>query len=142
MIHQRCAVLQNSKPKRTLKFYSKEEDDEIIRQLGEFSETNTFRQIYQNLGKQLNRNPIAIEQHVHGLKKIIPNIPGRKDKPLKVKPTKIEKVKIKETKIKKVKVKKIKVVTPEKGIPFPKGFEFRGTPKEVILFADHFRVYF
>jgi hypothetical protein len=32
-------------------------------------------------------------------------------------------------------------VQPEVGVELPKGMTFEGTPKKVILYKDHFRVY-
>lgn len=112
----------------TVDFYTPEQIEELRVALEEKT-YSTFASLSRALGKKWNRSPRALCQKIY-------NISNK----LNGKQTVNYKAKYRAKKTADNKPAAI-VVQPEVGVELPKGMTFEGTPKKVILYKDHFRVY-
>lgn len=116
------------KKTKSVEFYTPEQVEELRVALQEKNYT-TFASLSRTLGNKWNRSPRALCQKIY-------NISNK----LNGKQTVDYKAKYRAKKIANNKPAAI-VVQPEIGVELPKGMTFEGTPRKVILYKDHFRVY-
>ena len=100
--------------KRTVKFYSEEEQKEILKMVNDSS--INVREASRMFAKKFNRSAAGVEVKIYKIRRKLPsNV---------IKPSAV-------------------VQQPaEVGIEVPHGMTFEGTPKKIMLHSDHFRIYF
>ena len=109
------------KKTKSVEFYTPEQLDELTTAIKN-KQHGTLAALSRYYSKLWNRTPKAIAQKIYAISLVLK---GKE-------PVKYYKPKTKPAAI---------VVQPEVGVELPKGMTFEGTPRKVILYKDHFRVY-
>jgi hypothetical protein len=117
----------------TVVFYTPEQNEQLINAI-KGNEYLTTAALARTFSKKFGKSPKALRQKIRMLATKEGLTVGRKY---------TESVKeLREYNKKTVtKAKPAAIVQPEIGVELPKGMTFEGTPKKVILYKDHFRVY-
>jgi hypothetical protein len=121
----------------TVVFYTPEQNEQLIKAIKE-NQYLTTAALARTFSKKYGKSPKALRQKIRAISIKEGLTVGRKY---------VESVReLREHNKKsvakaKTKAKSAAVVQPEVGVELPKGMTFEGTPKKVILYKDHFRVY-
>ena len=118
----------------TVVFYTPEQNEQLIKAIKEnqYLTTAAIARVYS---KKFGKTPKALRQKIRAISIKEGLIVGRKYK------ESVQAVKEAYNKPK-TKAKPANIaVQPEFGVELPKGMTFEGTPKKVMLYKDHFRVY-
>ena len=119
----------------TVVFYTKEQNEQLIKAIKE-NQYLTTAALARTFSKKYGKSPKALRQKIRAISIKEGLTVGRKY---------TESVKelreYNKKSVAKAKAKSAAVVQPEVGVELPKGMTFEGTPKKVILYKDHFRVY-
>jgi hypothetical protein len=109
------------KKTKSVDFYTQEQLDTLKTAIKN-KEHRTLSALARHYSKQWNRTPNALAQKIYAISLVLKGKEPVKYYKTKAKPAAIS-------------------VQPEVGVELPKGMTFEGTPKKVILYKDHFRVY-
>ena len=116
----------------TVRFYSKEEEKEILRIVKDKS--INIREASEKFAIKYNRGANAVEVKIYKMRRTL--FPTERPKNRSRKRDSII------SPIVTIKKPVVEQQPAEIGIEVPHGMTFEGTPKKIMLHSDHFRIYF